>query len=218
VIASSNHLLTQVKDNQKGLRRMIERGLARRKPSGRASSKDEGRNRWETRELSMFEAKALLRDTPWEKLIATVLRLERTTWRRDPKTGKLEQSRETVYWVCSFWGPTAEQWLSWIRAHWQIENGSHYVRDTTFGEDASRIRKNPDIAARLRSFAYNLLRSQGIDNMRNARWRAALDLNQVLEIPYVDGPDGKHFFDVVNDWSAAVICPACRCRTYVRGP
>ncbi len=68
------------------------------------------------------------------------------------------------------------------RAHWQIEKGSHYVRDMTFAEDASRIRKNPDIVARMRSFAYNLLRSQGIDNMKNARWRAALDLNQVLEI------------------------------------
>jgi hypothetical protein len=183
VIASGNHLLTQVKDNQPGLRRIIERGLARRKPSDRASSKDKGRNRWETRELSMFKAKALLRGTPWEKLIKTVLLLERTTWRRDPKTGMPERSHETVYWVCSVFGPTAQQWLDWIRAHWQIENGSHYVRDTTFGEDASRIRKNPDIVARMRSIAYNLLRSQRVDNMRNARWRAALDLNQVLEIP-----------------------------------
>ena len=30
-----------------------------------------------------------------------------------------------------------------------------YVRDTAFAEDTSRIRKNPDIVARLRSFAYN---------------------------------------------------------------
>ena len=183
MIASGSHLLTQVKDNQPGLRRMIEQGLARRKPCDRARSEDKGRNRWETRELSMFEAKALFRDTPWEKLIKTVLRLERTTWRRDPKTGKLEQSREVVYWVASVWGPTAQQWNAWIRCHWRIENGSHHVRDVTFAEDASRIRKNPDIAARPRSFAYNLLRSQGHDNMRNALWRAALDLNQIFKIP-----------------------------------
>jgi len=54
------------------------------------------------------------------------------------------------------------------------------VRDTAFAEDASRIRKNPDIAARLRSFAYNLIRADGGGNVRNARWRAALDLNVVL--------------------------------------
>lgn len=116
MIASGNHLLTQVKENQLCLLRMIERGLARRKPSGRAKSEDKGRNRWETRELSMFEAEALLPGTPWETLIETVLLLERTTWRRGPKAGKLEQSREAVYWVSSVWGPTAQQWLAWIRA------------------------------------------------------------------------------------------------------
>ena len=63
------------------------------------------------------------------------------------------------------------------------DNGSHYVRDTAFAEDASRIRKNPDIVARLRSFAYNLIRLSGGDNIRNARWRAALDINLVLEMP-----------------------------------
>jgi len=57
----------------------------------------------------------------------------------------------------------------------------HYVRDATFAEDASRIRKNPDIAARLRSFAYNLLRAGPHENIKNARWRAGLDINQFLE-------------------------------------
>jgi len=46
-----------------------------------------------------------------------------------------------------------------------------------------RISKNADIAARLRSFAYNLLRAAGCDNIKNARWRAALDLNVVLSMP-----------------------------------
>ena len=51
-----------------------------------------------------------------------------------------------------------------------------------FAEDASRIRKNPDIVARLRSFAYNLLRADGNKNIKNARWRAALDLDFLLDI------------------------------------
>jgi len=58
--------------------------------------------------------------------------------------------------VSSATGPTPERWNEWIRGHWRIENGSHYVRDVAFAEDASRIRKNADIVARLRSFAYNL--------------------------------------------------------------
>src|SRR5664280_1218735 len=41
---------------------------------------------------------------------------------------------------------------------WRIENKLHYTRDVTFREDASRIRKNPGVFARIRSFAYNILR------------------------------------------------------------
>ncbi|WP_159729374.1 hypothetical protein [Methylosinus sp. Ce-a6] len=45
MIASGNHLLTQVKDNQQGLRRLLELGAAGRKPSGSATSRSKGRNR-----------------------------------------------------------------------------------------------------------------------------------------------------------------------------
>jgi hypothetical protein len=58
VIASGNHLLTQVKGNQKKLRRRLELGAAGRTPSGVVSSETKGRNRWETRKLSVFPAKA----------------------------------------------------------------------------------------------------------------------------------------------------------------
>ena len=180
MIASGNHLLTQVKDNQPNLRRQLELGSMGRKPSGSTTSKSKGRNRWETRELMVFPAKAWFRDTPWETLIKTVLRLERSVWKRDAKTGLLRETSEVVFWVSSLSGPAPEKWNEWIRRHWRIENGSHYVRDVVFAEDASRIRKNPDIAARLRSFAYNLLRAAGCGNIQNARWRAAIDLNRII--------------------------------------
>ena len=182
MIASGNHLLTQVKGNQPSLRRKLELGSAGRKPSGSAKSTTSGRNRWETRELTVFPAKAWFRGSPWDGLINTVLRQKRTVWRRNPATGLLKQTTETVFWVSSASGATPERWNEWIRAHWRIENGSHYVRDVTFAEDASRIRKNPDIAARMRSFAYNLLRAGDHDTIKNARWRAALDLNRILQI------------------------------------
>jgi predicted transposase YbfD/YdcC len=177
VIASGNHLLTQVKDNQPSLRRKLKLGTAGRKPTGSAKSETSGRNRWETRELAAFPAKAWFRHTPWDGLIKTVLRLERTVCKRDSKTGLCKQTCETVFWISSASSQTPARWNEWIRAHWRIENGSHYVRDAAFAEDASRIRKNPDIVARLRSFAYNLIRAEGGSNIRNARWRAALDIN-----------------------------------------
>jgi len=183
VIASGNHLLTQVKGNQPSLRRSLELGTAGRKPIGSDKSKSVGRNRWETRELTVFPAKAWFRHTPWENLIKTVLRLERAVCKRIPATGLCSQSTEVVFWVSSASNQTPVRWNRWIRDHWRIENGSHYVRDNAFAEDASRIRKNPDIVARLRSFAYNLIRAGGCENIQNARWRAVLDINLVLEIP-----------------------------------
>ena len=40
-------------------------------------------------------------------------------------------------------------------------NKTGYVRDVAFAEHASRIRKNPGVVARLRSFTDNLFRASG---------------------------------------------------------
>ena len=168
-----------MKDNQPSLRRSLELGTAGRKPSGSTVSRTKGRNRWETRELQAFPARAWFRATPWETLINTVLRLGRAVYKRDPKTGLCPQTTEIVFWVSSAAGVAPERWNEWIRGHWRIGNGSHSVRDVVFAEDASRIRKNPDIAARLRSFADNTIRASGADNVQNSRWRAALDLGSI---------------------------------------
>ena len=58
--------------------------------------------------------------------------------------------------------------------HWQIETTSHYRRDVTFGEDKSRIRTNPGVFARLRSFAFNILKSHKTSTLSQDRYRATL--------------------------------------------
>ncbi|MFC5958882.1 transposase, partial [Streptomyces pratens] len=56
-----------------------------------------------------------------------------------------------------------------------IENKIHYVRDVTFGEDASRIRTGhgPQNASTLRSVAMNYLRVTG-SSIADARRQVAL--------------------------------------------
>ena len=72
-----------------------------------------------------------------------------------------------------------------IRTHWAIENRSHYTRDVTFREDASRIRTNPGIVARLRSIAYNVLRCNQSETMPQDRFAAALGgLDAVLAMVF----------------------------------
>lgn len=48
---------------------------------------------------------------------------------------------------------------SLTREHWDIENGLHYRRDVTLGEDASRVRKDsaPEVMAALRNTIIHLL-------------------------------------------------------------
>ena len=65
--------------------------------------------------------------------------------------------------------------LSWSRGHWTTANQSHYVRDVSLGEAASRIRKGsgPEVMAALRNLAIGLMRSTGAGNIAQAMRRNA---------------------------------------------
>jgi hypothetical protein len=104
--------------------------------------------------------------------VAQVCRIEREVRRagRDP-------SREVDYAITSVPRERADAatLLGWWRGHWGIENRSHYVRDVTMGEDASRIRAGaaPQVLAAVRNVAIGWLRSQGVDNIAAALRRNA---------------------------------------------
>ena len=70
-----------------------------------------------------------------------------------------------------------------MRGHWGIENRSHHVRDRILREDDSRIRTRPGLLARLRSFALNLLRANGVANVSEAIYATALGLDRLLAYP-----------------------------------
>ena len=91
-----------------------------------------------------------------------------------PKTGLwCHGTDQTAYYLCSRLLPV-DLCAAAIRGHWGLENRSHYVRDMTFAEDASRTRKNPGILARLRSFATNILRFNRAANIKDIRYRISL--------------------------------------------
>ena len=121
----------------------------------------------------MFDPHGTLADTDWHPHVAAIIRVERDVYTRNAKTGLLRHSAETAFYVANT-PVTATRAAEAIRAHWKIENTSHYSRDVTLGEDRSRIRTNPRIFARLRSFAFNILKANHTDTLSQDRYRAGL--------------------------------------------
>ena len=74
-------------------------------------------------------------------------------------------SVQTVYAVTSLDAREADPALlaCWVRGHWSIEAGLHWVRDTAFAEDRSQVRTDhgPTNLACLRTLAINALRLTG---------------------------------------------------------
>lgn len=131
------------------------------------------RNRHETRVVGVFDAAEAVRGSEWEPCVAAVIQVERTVLTAVGVTGLWRSSSETSFYLSNRpinAGVAAEA----IRKHWGIENKLHYVRDVTLGEDASRIRKNPGIFARIRSFAYNILRFNQSGTIAQDRFARAL--------------------------------------------
>ena len=113
-----------------------------------------------------------LADIGWHPHVAAMIRVERDVFARNTRTRLLHHSTETAFYVSNR-AITAGRAAEAIRAHWRMEP-PHYSRDVTLGEDRSRIRTNPGVFARLRSFGFNILKANKTGALRQDRYRATL--------------------------------------------
>ena len=172
--AANAHLIVQLKDNQPTLCEKVEAACNTAKPlSGVQTIDAKKRNRHETRTIAVFDATPVVAGTEWQSHVAAIVQVERTVHTFLPATGLWKTSNETSFYLSSC-AIDANHAAGAIRSHWAIENKSHYTRDVTLREDASRIRKNPGIFARMRSFAYNILRFNQSGTIAQDRYAAAL--------------------------------------------
>lgn len=121
------------------------------------------------------------REQLWAGL-GQVLRIERTITNK--RTGRT--TSEVAYAITSL-SPeeaTPAQLLKAWREHWHIENKLHWVRDVTFDEDRSTVRKGhiPQVMAALRNLAISLLRLLGATNIAQACRRCAASAPLVLAL------------------------------------
>lgn len=166
-------VVVQLKDNQPTLHQQAQTICTETVPLGSTTSREKGRSRDETRSVSVFAPADRLADSEWQPHVASIIRVERSVYSRITKTGLWQRSSEVALYLSNA-VLTATGAAEAVRGHWRIENTSHYSRDVTMGEDASRIRTNPGIFARLRSFAFNILKANRRSTLRQDRYRATI--------------------------------------------
>lgn len=140
---------------------------------------NKGHGRIETRRLWASDRLASYLDFPYPR---QVLRLERTTTKLDGSPLR----HEVVFGITSLdqaKGP-APRLLELNRGHWSIENRLHWVRDVTFDEDRSQVRKGAgaQVMAALRNLAIGLLRRAGAKNIAAALRHCARHVEKALRL------------------------------------
>ena len=148
------HYLLVVKRNQPTLHAAV-RSLPWKQVTARRYDRNIGHGRRETRSVRALTVSGLGLDFPHVTQAAKIVR-----YRVDVKTGKI--TRKTVYVITDLPSTTASPQLiaQLARSQWEIE-AVHHVRDTTFTEDASKIRTGhgPANMATLRNFTISTLRT-----------------------------------------------------------
>jgi predicted transposase YbfD/YdcC len=112
--------------------------------------------------------------------------------RKELRQGKITEESEEYSFYCTSAAPkqySAPQLLQSIRDHWSSsENGSHYRRDVSLGEDASRIsgRGGAFVMATLRNLLLGLMELQRDRGKTQARtfpgWRRKLTRTQTIQL------------------------------------
>ncbi len=121
------------------------------------------RNRFEVREVEVYDDfYNINRDKFYG--IQEVVKITRSTyWKNSDKF-----SIETSFYISSK-KMSAKEYNYGIRAHWSVES-MHYIKDVTFGEDASLIRTGnaPANFSIIRNITMNVLRRENYINFPQA--------------------------------------------------
>src|SRR4051812_18921103 len=177
------HYLLAVKDNQPTLRAAVEANLDRAceadfigvRSDGHESVED-GHGRHEERYVTVIYDPTGL-PAEWPDVAAGV-QVNREREVAGGRTGT------THYHLTSSQG-TAADFGRWVRGHWGIENGLHWVLDVVFREDRSRIRAENAGAnlAMIRRVAVSLLRrAPGKGSGVTKRLKAGWDDEYLLQV------------------------------------
>lgn len=176
---TGNEVIVQVKGNQKTLFKDCQTIAETTTPDEvYREPVTKTHNRIESRKVEIFITPLFTDAEKWD-LVKVMIKVERTRREFDTKTKQWKNSDETSFYISTI-VLSAQAFCQAIRNHWGIENRNHYVRDVTMGEDKSRIRVNPHIFAKLRSFALNILRKNNVENVSLELFDNCMSFDNVL--------------------------------------
>jgi len=140
---------------------------------------DKGHGRLESRRIWVAPAPADFLQFPHARQI---FRLERTV----QDLQGTPRHHEVVFGITSLTPAQASpaRLLTLNRGHWRIENRLHWVRDVTFDEDRSQVRRGAaaHAMASLRNLAIGLLRLAGAGNIAAALRHCAARVERALRL------------------------------------
>lgn len=176
------HWVLTVKGNQPRLRRQLAE-LPWRQVDQAHRSVETAHGRREIRTLKVVTITAGIAFPHARQAI----QITRRTRPQSARTGRRGRWRtETVYAITDLPPHQArpDELAAWIRGHWQIENGLHWVRDVTFAEDLSQVHAGhgPQVMACLRNLAISLHRLTGATNIAKALRHHARDARRPLHL------------------------------------
>jgi predicted transposase YbfD/YdcC len=176
---TGNEAIAQVKGNQKTLLNdCLTISETSRPTEVYQEPVTKTRNRIESRKVELFISPTLTDGEQWD-LVEVVIKVQRYRQLFNTKTKTWKNGDETSFYISTI-VLSAQEFCQAIRNHWGIENRNHHVRDVTMGEDKSRIRINPHIFAKLRSFALNILRKNNVENVSLELFDNSMNLDNVL--------------------------------------
>ena len=176
---TGNDVIVQVKGNQKTLLNDCRTTAATARPNEVYQEPlTKTRNRMESRQVEIFISPTLTDQEQWG-LVQVVVKVQRFRQLLDTKTNTWKNSDETAFYISTII-LSAQEFCQAIRNHWRIENRNHYVRDVSMGEDKSRMRTNPHIFAKLRSFALNIMRKNNVENVSLELFENCMKLDKLL--------------------------------------
>lgn len=176
---TGNEVIVQVKGNQKTLLSDCQNISETASPDAVYQEPlSKTRNRIERRNVEVFVSPTLTHDQKWNSVNA-LIKVQRFRRVFDTRSKTWKISDETSFYISTI-VLSAQEFCQAIRNHWGIENSNHHVRDVTLGEDKSRIRINPHIFAKLRSFALNILRKNKVQNVSLELFNNCMDIDRLF--------------------------------------